>query len=291
MFEQFIEQQKSTPQHQPVELDLSKNMVLNPQLLWDKLSDLSSIDDKELFELLKAYYGRILEEIFNKKDPKFIGLFQDTKFIAAFTQVMYNIQLTDSQRRQVNKLAYDYLILPDTTDEYTKSLLIALAKTVNRNVIPRLCAMMPETLASLLAMARYSSEKEVTNVKRVNRILMKQPSTMMNEQLLVDIYLALFDHILPLFEGIMLDVIAPQTMSPDQSEIYGLITLAALDIMNELPIEDIKLGLTRFADDKRILYSTNSLRINLESCSPEDYPRLLTAIDMLKSEGWYLPLY
>ena len=107
-------------------------------------------------------------------------------------------------------------------------------------------------------------------------------------QKIVDIYLALFEHVLPLFTGVLLDVVSPQNMNSNSSEIYGLITLAMLDIMNELPIADIKTGLVRFEETRQIWYPDSPLRLNLESCSEEDYPRVLCAIDQLKTEGVYI---
>lgn len=294
MFEQFYKQckEKSNDNNQ-ITLNLSKNMIMNPKLLWDKLSNIDNIDDKELFEILRQYYSNILDEIFVSKNDNFINLFTNPRFISSLTQVFYNVNISDSQRYRVNKMAYDYLAIKDhKTDEYIKGLLICMSKTVNRDKIPKICALqIPESVASLLVLARYSSDKEIINVKRLNHMLMIQPPETINEQLIVDIFIALFDHILPLFEGVMLDVSSPQAMSPGQSEIYGLITLAMLDLMNELPIESICHGLIRFIEDKRILYPDNNVRLNLESCSPTDYPRLLTAIDIIKQDGIYVPVF
>ena len=292
MFDQFVNKLKEEPVTEPILLNMSNNMVLNPSLLWKKLEMIDQLEDKELYSILYNYYETILDEIFDSKNNKFVWLFTNPKFISTLTQVLYNVELKDKHKRRINKMAYDYLELKDTKDEYVQSLLIAMSKTANRTKIPNICALgIPESVAASLAMARYSSEKEIANVRRLNRILMNQPVETMTEQRIVDIYMVLFSHILPLFEGVMLDIVSPQNMGPQQSEIYGLITLAALDLMNELPINQIKYGLTLFSEDKRVLYPENRLRINLESCSENDYPRLLQAIDLLKHEGVYIPKY
>lgn len=291
MFESFV---KDLASHQKVEvkLDLSQNMVLNPQLLWDKLSDIDNISDSELYNLLNNYIDRILEEIFTNKNPKFISLFTVPKFISVLTQTLYNITLSDSQKKRLNKMVYDYLVKKTEKDEYVSSLLSMMAKVVNRDIIPKLCGLnIPESVAAMLAMARFSNEKEIINVRRLNHILMQQPPESMSEQLIVDIYCALFDHMLALFEGVMFDVVSPQVMSSGEAEIYGLITLATLDIFESLPMETLKYGLTLFVEDKQVLYSDYHVRINLESCSISDYPRLLTAIDALKSQGIFMPAF
>lgn len=280
-----------------VTLDFSANVLLTNDMLVDKIKSLNSLSDQDIYVLVRDYYDTILTDIFESKDNNkksdFIDLFMQPKFIIALTQVMYNIppeNISSQTRRRLNKMSFDYLMIEENDrDAYISGLLMALSKTVNRDKIPRLCTIpLPEDMASLLALARYSSEKEVLNVKRLNKVLMSQPLTSLSEQKIVDIYLALFEHVLPLFTGVLLDVVSPQNMNSNSIEIYGLITLAMLDIMNELPIADIKTGLIRFEETKKIWYPDSPLRLNLESCSEEDYPRVLYAIDQLKSEGIYI---
>lgn len=280
-----------------VTIDFSANVLLTNDMLAEKIKSLDNLSDQDIYILVRDYYDTILTDIFESKDNNkksdFIDLFMQPKFIIALTQVMYNIppeNITSQTKRRLNKMSFDYLMIDENDrDKYISGLLMALSKTVNRDKIPRLCTIpLPEDMASLLALARYSSEKEVLNVKRLNKVLMSQPLTSLSEQKIVDIYLALFEHVLPLFTGVLLDVVSPQNMNSNSSEIYGLITLAMLDIMNELPIADIKTGLVRFEETKQIWYPDSPLRLNLESCSEEDYPRVLCAIDQLKSEGVYI---
>lgn len=280
-----------------VTIDFSANVLLTNDMLAEKIKSLDNLSDQDIYILVRDYYDTILTDIFESKDNNkksdFIDLFMQPKFIIALTQVMYNIppeNITSQTKRRLNKMSFDYLMIDENDrDKYISGLLMALSKTVNRDKIPRLCAIpLPEDMASLLALARYSSEKEVLNVKRLNKVLMSQPLTSLSEQKIVDIYLALFEHVLPLFTGVLLDVVSPQNMNSNSSEIYGLITLAMLDIMNELPIADIKTGLVRFEETRQIWYPDSPLRLNLESCSEEDYPRVLCAIDQLKTEGVYI---
>ena len=274
--------------------NISSAVILTDSGLLEKLLQIDILSDKEVYTLVKDYYERILNHIFESKNKKeispFIDFFTMPKFIIALTQVMYTITPGEVIRRRLNKMSYDYLILKEhDRDEYVCGLLMALSKTVNRDKIPRLCALpLPENLASLLALSRYSSEKEMINVKRLNRVLMNQPIDTLSEQKIVDIYLALFDHVLPLFIGVMLDVSSMQTLSSNAAEVYSLITLCILDIINELPISDIKKALTMFEEERKIQYSDYPIRLNLQSCSPDDYPRILTAIDSLKSEGVFI---
>ena len=133
---------------------------------------------------------------------------------------MYTITPDHVSRRRLNKMCYDYLVLDKNNikDEYVSGLLMTLSKTVNRDKIPTLCAIpLPEDIASLFALSRYSSEKEIINVRRLNKALMKQSVSVITEQRIIDIYLALFDHVLPLFTGVMLDVISPQSLNENSA--------------------------------------------------------------------------
>ena len=254
-----------------VTLDFSSNVTMSDEKLIDVLSNIDNMYNTNSDLRKKA-----------------IEIFTVPKFIISITQAMYSITPSHVTRRRLNKMCYDYLVLEGEhhKDGYVSGLLMTLSKTVNRDRIPVLCTIpLSEDLASMLSLARYSSEKDVTNVKRLNRVLMVQPLNTITEQKIIDIYLALFDHVLPLFTGVMLDVVSPQTLNEDDAEIYGLITLAILDILEELPLADIKKGLILFDQDRKIQYPDSPLRINLESCSEADYPRLLTAIDSLKREG------
>lgn len=284
---------KAAPEPQEsIEIDLLANVVLTPESLKDKFSRIDSMNDKDIFILVQDYYETILNIIFDSNETSlkrfFIDLFTNAKFVLALTQAMYTITPSDISKKRLNKMCYDYLVISkhDESESYISGLLMSLAKTINRDKIPLLCTVpLSEDLASMIALSRYSSEKEVINVKRLNRVLMNQPSDSLTEQKIVDIYLTLFDHVLPLFTGVMLDVQSPSNMSQDAMEIYGLITLAALDILNELPMTDIKKGLILFDEDRYIQYSDKPIRINLESITSSDYPRILSAIDSLKAEG------
>lgn len=277
-------------------LDFSSMVKDTPETLYNKMkATFDSLGDRESYNLIKDNYKLILSDIFEKKERKevsgFIAYFTNTKFITCLTQVMYSETPDINTKRRLNKMCFDYVVLKTKDrDAYMSGLMMSLSKTVNRDVIPKLCSdiPVPEDLAATIALSRFSSEKEVVNVKRLNKVLMMQPLDLLSEQKIVDIYLALFDHVLPLFTGVMLDVVSPQNMTSDAEEIYGLITLSILDIMNELPISDIKKGLKLFDEDRKILYPDQPIRMNLKSCCEADFPRFIRALDELENEGVYI---
>ena len=249
------------------------------------------MNDKDAFNLVKNNYKIMLSDIFDKKERKetsnFIKYFTDSRFLSIMTQVMYTETPDEKSKRRLNKMCFDYIVLQSKNkDQYIVDLISALSRTINRDIIPILCTIpLSESMAATIALSRYSSEKENINIKRLNKVLMNQPLGTLDEEKIVNIYLKLFDHVLPLFTGVMLDVQSPQNMSSDAEEIYGMITLAMLDIMNELPIGDIKKGLKLFNEDRKILYPDSPLRMNLKCCSETDFPRFVRALDELELEG------
>lgn len=273
-------------------LDYSSMIQMTPETLYTSMQNTFKLmNDKDAFNLVKNNYKIMLSDIFDKKERKetsnFIKYFTDSRFLSIMTQVMYTEAPDEKSKRRLNKMCFDYIVLQSKNkDQYIVDLISALSRTINRDIIPILCTIpLSESMAATIALSRYSSEKENINIKRLNKVLMNQPLGTLDEEKIVNIYLKLFDHVLPLFTGVMLDVQSPQNMSSDAEEIYGMITLAMLDIMNELPIGDIKKGLKLFNEDRKILYPDSPLRMNLKCCSETDFPRFVRALDELELEG------
>lgn len=288
MFEEFIIN-NNVPE-KTITIDFSKNMFISEENIKDYFSDIDNMDDKSIYDLFIKYFNEILDSIFNLKDAYMLSLFVNSKFISIATKAAYSLTITDGQRKKCNKLAYDYLIKKQNRDAEISNLLMSFSKVINKDVTPRLCGLgLTSDLSSLIALSRFSSEKEILNTKRLNKILMRQPPKIMTEQMIVDIYCILYKSALSLFEGCMYDVYSNQNMNDNENEIYGTITLAMLDIINELPKNLIKEVLIRFTDNNKILYQDNNLRFNIESFSPEDYPRLIEVIDQLKSDDIFIP--
>ena len=290
MYEQFMRQPQTQQNTQTITVDFS-NMIGGSNIK-SKLSNIDSLTNADIYNIFGTYLNDILDCIFKDKDQQLIELFTNARFITIATQAMYNITPTITQRRRLNKLAYDYLILKnDNKSKEISALMINFSKVVNKDITPRLCGYgLSEDVATMIALARYSSEREITNTKRLNRVIMQQPMKIMTEQMIVDIYCALYTSALDLFEGVMYDIASYQTLNENEKEIYGTITLALLDIINELPMSLIKEVLRCFTNNQQMLHPDSRLRFNIESFCPEDYPRLDECIQWMKNNGEPLPI-
>ena len=289
MFEQYMKDISKEPKRELVQVKLFNNPAYNPIVLKEKLLNIDSLQDKELFEILRDSYESILTDIFVDKNEYYLHLFTNTRFLSIMIQVISSINnISHTNRTYVNKIVYDYLTL-DKKDQYVKQLMYSLSKMVNKDVLPRLLGLgLQEDLAIYLALARFSSQKEIVNVKRVNFVIMTSPIEVMTEQMIVYIYEKLFDRITPLFVGTMIDN-CKQDMSQEMEEIYSTISLAVLDILNTMPSNDIRKVLISYVGDYQAIYYKSGYRFSMQ-CLSNDYSRINQVVQALyANENIYVP--
>lgn len=260
-----------------------------------KLFDLDKLSDEDVYNLIYKTYPYILDEMFISKNIDLIKfLYTNPRFIMTLTNVLsrQDVKLTYLQTVYCNKLAYDYFTARSSKDDYIKALLINLIKTVNRSIVPSLIGLgLSEELASYLVNARYSSLKENIQVKRLNLVIVNQPSDIMTVQMIVNIYGKLFDRITPLFDGIMYDYWpADQIVGNDTEDVYATINIATLEIVNNLPADIMYHLLKNFYESYQLINLNKKIRFNIYSFCKEDYPRLDYTLEMLKNEGIILPM-
>lgn len=290
LFGEYKEKLKAHPPKQPeyVDLNYADDISVSVEALRQVLANIDNMPEQEIYNLIVGNYKFILKEIFSGNNHGFIGIWTNTKTLTIVNQAFYNINLTYEERIYCNKIVYDYITMSaSNTDDYVKHLLLLFSKIVNRDIIPRLNALgIDEELCVRMAMARFSSMKEIINTRRLNLEIINQPSELMTEQMIVNIYCVLYNKLLPLFEGIIFDVwnVSDLNGNEDMLEIYATINLALLDIINELESNKIRLLLESYLDEKRLIYPDSQVRFNIRSFSPTDYPRLYDIISKIDME-------
>ena len=266
----------------------------NLDVITNRLFKLDNLSDQELYNLISKTYQYLLDEMFISGNMELINfLYTNPRFIMNLNNVLSrpDVKLTYLQTVYCNKLAYDFFTARGEKDKYIRALLVNLIKTVNRSMNPSLIGLgLNEELVSYLTNARYSSLKENIQVRRLNLIIMNQPTEVMTVQMIVDIYGKLFDRISPLFDGIMYDYWPnDQFMNQEMEDVYATINVAILEIVNNLP-EDIMYHLLKnFHETYNLINSNKKIRFNIYSFCKEDYPRLDYTLEMLKREGIILP--
>ena len=273
MFDKFYKElEANVPYKEKEYVDLSKSTLFNPTLLSQQLSNVSTINDKDLFELLRTNYDTILHEACSgtENSQDYLALMLDNRFLNIFTQAI-NAQysfMNYSSKIYCNKIAYDYITSGKNIDDYTKSLMYNLSRIVNRSVIPGLIGIgLNEDVASYLALARYSSQKEKVDIKRLNFILITLPLELMTEQMIVSIYEKLFNSMTLLFETTMFDTSVDNIGTDSCGEIYSRISLALLGLLNVMPLESIRKVLISYAGDYLMLHHGEITRFSMHSIS------------------------
>ena len=295
MFSKLVKDVNNNKIQDPINFTLD-GKILNRNYYMDKLKNINDLTDKELFDLIIKSYDDLLKDIFTNDNTQFLLLFINSRFLSVLIQALNSnkIEITPYIRMYCNKLAYDYLTLGNDDDAYLKQLFLSLSKTVNRQYIPLLQSLgIPEELAAKMALSRFSSDKEIVNVKRLNFVIMQSPIQLMTEQMIVFIYEKLFDELTPLLKGIMFDVLSDidyDTMSEDMIEIYSTISLAILDMLNNMTSANMRKVLLSYEGDySTLIKSTKGVRFSFRTLS-EDFRRISDVVEALSNnEKIYVP--
>ena len=275
-----------TPKNNLVQPDLSS---LNSSAFKNSLSNILNMDEHHIAVLVKNSIDEITDDILSGTIP-YIHIFSNHNFINGFIRAVGSIPISYKIRLACNKLTYDYFTSDNAVPEI-KQKYLHISRVVNRPEINKLMAYgIDENSACNMALCRYSSTNERTNVKRLNFTLYHKDPNIMNEQMIVWIYEALFDRISPLFYGVMFEVYTPQEeedFGDNFMEIYGTVGLACLDILNNMTSDNIKKVLTGYVEEWE--YSGRpAVRFSLRSLSG-DYSRITRVVESFNSSGKYVP--
>lgn len=275
MFESIIENAEP--------IKLTSETITNPFSVLE-MTGASFIDylkvkhgDEELRKYFVEYYSLILKEIFENHNTQLKELLQNSDNIPQFAVAMQSVtNFTLLDKEYCNVLVYDYFkqkVQERNAD--LKASYLNLAKAVNREVVSKLSIYIPTDLGALLAMARFSTRDTNRATKRVNSILVQQDVSFLTEQKIVDIYLSLYERVTPLFIGIMSDYRNPKQMGSSASEIWSTINLAILDILENMPTEEIAKVMKSFIDTIRMGYLKQP-KFSMETVNTMDYPRTIS---------------
>ena len=248
------------------------------------LTNYDTVDEEELYRQISLYYSDILYAIMSYTDCRYIELFMNKRFLSTLNQVLMSQQYIEhSNICYLNKLVYDYAVFEDK-DQYIMNLLLTIARTVNRTTISKLIGLgLPETVATDIAICRYSNNDDVICTKRLTNKLIQQSRELMTEQMLVNIYTTLYTSMTPLFIGVMYDIYTESELAafgPDASMINSTINLAILDILESMTSDNIRKVLVVYSQNYGLNNNFSHVRFDIGACP--DYIRVLEVVNNLK---------
>lgn len=256
----------------------------------DKIISILSSDNIDMIrQTIKTHHEMIMSAIFLENNKVLFEKITDSKEnLSTFTQAIQNVdRLISSEIQQLNDLVYGFFSKSEARENLEKwnsmkTYYLQISKSINKTHIAKLMKYVPEDLAALLCSARFSSHKEITQAKRVNNVLIKQDPKFLTEQKIIDIYLSLYDHITPLFNGVMCDYRNPEKMSDIESENWSMIDLSLLDIIENMPIKEI-IKVIESLHNLITMGYVKKLKFNLYSINSADYGRTCSVIEQVFS--------
>ncbi len=247
------------------------------------------LSEYELATVIKNNIESIADDIMNG-DTFYSPYLVDPNFIKGFTRAISSIPIGYKERILCNRITYDYFT-SDNPNQTIKEQYLNISRIVNQDIIRKLQTIgLDENTACNLALCRYSSANEKTNVKRLNFAIYNRDPEVMTEQTIVWIYEKLFTSISDLFYATMFEVYHPdyqKELSESFLEIYGAVGLAVLCILNNMKSVDIQRVLIGYHSEWEYR-GKPPVRFGLNSLSA-DYSRITRVVEYLATTGIYIP--
>lgn len=262
---------------------------LNKNAFKLSIPSIDTMDEHNLAILIKNNLDIISKDIIDG-DTAYAPLLTNPKFISSFIRAVNSVPIDYTLQIACNKITYDYFT-SDNPDPSIKQQYLSMSRIVNREAINKLISIgLDENTACNLALCRYSSANEKTNVKRLNFAIYPRDPNIMTEQMIVWIYEKLFTRISDLFQATMFEVYNEQQQyefGEDFMENYGTVGLAILVILNNMTSENIKKVLIGYEAEWQ--YNDYPMvRFSLHALSA-DYSRISRVVEYLTSEGKRIP--
>ena len=275
MFETISQKVGSGIKPEPIEtITAFSNLLVNGHDIVGYLSGTHT--NEELQKYFRQFYSVILTEIYENNNLELKNSLWNPDNIINYSLVIQSITEFKLQEKEfINYMIYEFFSSKNLDSEFKEKLkvnFLNMSKSVNRETVNKLSMFVPVDLAALLSMARFSTNDTNRATKRVNTILIQQDPEFLTEQKIVDIYLSLYDRVTPLFVGIMSDYRNPKQMGTTANINWSIIDLAILDILENMPTEEISKVMKSFIDTIKLGYLKQT-KFSMDSVNTIDYPR------------------
>lgn len=256
----------------------------------EKISNIDNLNENEIKNIILRQHSMILNyDLFLKSDESRAHaqkLFTNKRFLQIFLDVIGLLELTREEIICVNKLAYDYHILPEK-DPDISNLFMSISNQINNVMVIRLSGILGINGAKVLSMIANSSFKEEKNIHRVNTFLVKC-NIALSVLNIVDIYCILYERFTYPFIYTMLET--NDNLNDEQKKRFDYISLAILSMLDSMTLKNIKIVLANYAYTIKLYPNITKVRFSLKSAT--NYPRILKVIDEIEHEGFeelYIP--
>lgn len=257
-----------------------------------QINNLDKLNEKDRFNFIKSNIDFIANQMV-ENTCKYTRRLIDPLFLNTLKDVLRTMPITALRRIFTNKLAYSYKYYRSSIPSI-QSLLLDITQIVNAPYVDALRSIgLSRDVAIDLAMSRFSSEDEMTNVNRLNYAIYCFGPKIMTEQQIVWIYETLFDQMRYLFSATMLetkDSMVPISGNDEEDfyETFSTVSLSLLTIVNNMTTPDIE-RLIRIFLDQWNTYGKPQTRFSLRALSG-DYGRVRAIVEnFTERNNIYIP--
>jgi hypothetical protein len=249
----------------------------------NKINNIDDIDDSNIKDIIIRQHSMILNyDLFLSTPENRIHaqqLFTNKRFLANFIAVIKIISLSVHEIYCLNKLAYDYYIIPEK-DQEVSDLLYRLTTDVNIKEISILSGIIGMEHAKNLAMIMKSSFKEDKIIHRINNYIVRS-NMEISVQNIIDILCYSNIKFTIIFTNTMLET-KPLNINEFQAQKFDYISLALLSILESLPMDDIKKVIYDYYFILSVATANKSVRFSLNTAN--GFQRVIKVLKNMKVE-------
>jgi hypothetical protein len=232
----------------------------------DKINNIDNLNDDEIKNIIIRQHKMLLNyDLFlaSSESRKLMqSLFTNKKFLKIFVSVIGLLDLDKQEIICINKLAYDYYILPDKDQEISE-LFMMISYYINSNMVIRLTPYLGVNGSRILAMIANSSFKDEKKIHRVNTFLIRC-NIQLSIQDIINIYLVLYEKFMYPVIYTMLES-KPANLSETQNNMFDNISKAILFLIMYMTSADIKKLLYNYAYMLKYMYNNHPVRFSIKS--------------------------
>lgn len=214
----------------------------------DKIVNIDGLDKDEIKSIIIRQHRLILNyDLFlsSTKTRKYAQrLFSDAKFLEIFYSIIGLLDLSEHEMMCLNKLAYDYYIIPEK-DNRVSELLLAICNATNNIEVIKLSSKLSIPNARILSMISRSTFRVEKKIKRINNFLVKCNADLSAQDIL-DIMFILYDRFTDPIIYTMLES-KPDNLTPEQSVRFDTISSVIITILDSMTSANIKKVLYDYA--------------------------------------------
>ena len=214
----------------------------------DKIINIEELDKEEIKSIIIRQHRLILNyDLFlsSRKTRMYAQrLFSDAKFLEIFYSIIGLLDLSEHEMMCLNKLAYDYYIIPEK-DNKVSELLLAICNATNNIEVIKLSSKLSITNARILSMISRSTFRVEKKIKRINNFLVKCNADLSAQDIL-DIMFILYDRFTDPIIYTMLES-KPDNLTPEQSVRFDTISSVIITILDSMTSANIKKVLYDYA--------------------------------------------